>query len=156
MRGARLFESSLACRLIFSKFFFRALSAIRRWAPRLPPHRPFPAFHRDLVSRFPSYRTATEPLAYDLFYDIDVCTVQHWSDQAHIGGAGIIVLEEFWEEVSESKAHFTHKTEGPWPLQCKSSHCSWKGGDRPRSLHTCRWRSKGPKKTSWMKSFMES
>ena len=27
-----------------------------------------------------------------------------------------------------------------------------KGGDRPSSLHTRRWRPKGPKKTSWMKS----
>ena len=27
-----------------------------------------------------------------------------------------------------------------------------KGGDRPSSLHTWRWRRKGPKKTSWMKS----
>ena len=27
-----------------------------------------------------------------------------------------------------------------------------KGGNRPSSLHTRRWRSKGPKKTSWMKS----
>ena len=26
------------------------------------------------------------------------------------------------------------------------------GGDRPSSLHTWRWRPKGPKKTSWMKS----
>ena len=27
-----------------------------------------------------------------------------------------------------------------------------KGRDRPSSLHTWRWRPKGPKKTSWMKS----
>jgi hypothetical protein len=27
-----------------------------------------------------------------------------------------------------------------------------KGGDRPSSLHTRRWRPKGPKKTSWIKS----
>ena len=27
-----------------------------------------------------------------------------------------------------------------------------KGGDRPSSLHTWRWKPKGPKKTSWMKS----
>ena len=26
----------------------------------------------------------------------------------------------------------------------------WKGGDRPSSLHTRRWRPKGPKKVSWM------
>jgi hypothetical protein len=29
------------------------------------------------------------------------------------------------------------------------------GGDRPGSLHTRRWRSKGPKKASWMKSLHE-
>ena len=28
----------------------------------------------------------------------------------------------------------------------------WKGGDRPSSLHTRRWRPKGPKKNLWMKS----
>ena len=37
-------------------------------------------------------------------------------------------------------------------------HCNlraligWKGDDRPSSLHTQRWRSKGPKKNSWMES----
>ena len=30
-----------------------------------------------------------------------------------------------------------------------------KGGDRPSSLHTQRWRPKGPKKTSWIKSLHE-
>ena len=74
---------------------------------------------------------------------------------------------------------FTHITEGPWPLQYKSSHwlkgqrpskfashtrlkahvyCNLraligrKGGDPPSSLHTRRWRPKGPEKTSWMRS----
>jgi hypothetical protein len=28
----------------------------------------------------------------------------------------------------------------------------WKGGDGPSSLHTRRWRPKGPQKSSWMKS----
>ena len=37
-------------------------------------------------------------------------------------------------------------------------HCNlraligWNGGDRPSSLHTRRWRPKGPKRSSWMKS----
>jgi hypothetical protein len=41
-------------------------------------------------------------------------------------------------------------------------HCNlrafigWKGGDCPSSLHTRRWRPKGPKWTSWMKSLRDS
>ena len=30
---------------------------------------------------------------------------------------------------NNTKVHFTHKTEGPWPLQSKSSH--WLKGQRP-------------------------
>ena len=54
-------------RLIFSKCSLRAPSTIRRLAPRLAPHRPLPDFHRNLVPRIPSCRTATEPLTYTNF-----------------------------------------------------------------------------------------
>ena len=50
-----------------------------------------------------------------------------------------------------TEGHFTHKTEGPCPLHSKIL-VGRKGWDRPSSLHIRRWRSKSPKKLSWMKS----
>ena len=55
----------------------------------------------------------------------------------------------------DTRGHFSHKPQGPWPLYSKISHSSKRA--RPSkftSLHTrrWRWRCKGLKRLSWMKS----
>ena len=75
-----------------------------------------------------------------------ICDRVLWSRARQI--KSLYVLHQVRELL---RGHFTHETEGPKPLHSKISHRS-KMPRPPRSLHTRRWRPKGPKKLSWMKT----
>ena len=62
-----------------------------------------------------------------------------------------LMLQSIPSSLSHSKGHFTHKTEAHDHGNLRAL-IGRKGEDRPSSLHTQRWKPKGPKKTSWMQS----
>ena len=76
--------------------------------------------------------------------------ISHHSHQLHVesfvGKVGFTIRSKDYY-----KGHFNTRLKA-------HDHCNLrvligrKGGDCPSSLHTRRWRTKGPKKTSWMKS----